>query len=100
MIISLPSGPWIILGDLPIPQICYHTTIQLPTPPLVPTEEPEPCIAPLDQLEEFSIDAAHPERKIRLVASLLSQLQRQILEVVSEFSHVFAWSPTDLDVIP
>lgn len=57
-------------------------------------------MTPIDQFEEFGIDAAHLKRKIRLGASLPLQLQRQILEVVAEFSYVFAWSPTNLGIIP
>lgn len=90
MIIALPFGTWTIYGDLPIPQMCYFTEVRPLKPPTDFTDEPESNMAPIDQFEEFSIDPTHPEWKVHLSASLPSQLQCKILDLVAEFSHIFA----------
>lgn len=100
MIIALPFGIWTIYGEIPISQMCYFTKVRNLKPPTYFTNELESNMAPIDQFEEFSIDHTHPEWKVRLSASLLSQLQYKILEIIVEFSHIFVWSPTNPGIIP
>lgn len=69
MLVALPSGSWIILGDFSVPQIYYYTEVQPSKPSADPADEPELNMAPIDQLEEFGINLAHPKWKVCLSAS-------------------------------
>lgn len=72
MIVSSPSGSWIIPGDLPIPLLCYYTGVQSPKLLTNSTDELELNMTHINQFEEFANDATHPERKICHGASLPS----------------------------
>lgn len=78
MIISLPTGPWIISGDEPVRQTCYLTKNASPKLSADSLDKPDRNMASIDHFETFGIDATHPERQIRIGASLSNQLQRNI----------------------
>lgn len=65
MIVLILFGSWSIRGNLPVPQICYQTSLKHPAPPSPSLDEPELCLALFDQLEYF-------------VLMLLTQTERSI----------------------
>lgn len=61
MIVSLPSGPWTIPGDLPISQSCYHAEIQPPTHSADSSDEHGLNMTPINQFKTFGINVVHLE---------------------------------------
>ncbi|VFQ60122.1 unnamed protein product [Cuscuta campestris] len=53
-------------------------------------------IEPDANTEEISIDASNPERKVKIWADLQEELRTEIVQVLTRYKYLFAWSVADM----
>ncbi|VFR02030.1 unnamed protein product [Cuscuta campestris] len=62
----------------------------------VDKDEEKARIEPDANTEEIQIDASNPERKVKIGADLQEELRTQIVQVLTRYKSLFAWSVADM----
>lgn len=103
-----PQGVAALRGDVKVARQCYVASIKiaekaqvLALDDLEPRESVKKCaVEPGVEVEEIQLDQGAPEKTVKIGSGLVSWLKSHLINLLTEFIDVFAWSPSDMPGIP